>query len=46
MSRTNRPGDLIAAVPYQLGYAPTNSLVTISLRGTSRRIGLVARIDR
>jgi hypothetical protein len=43
--RTNRPGDAIAAAHYQLGYAPTNSLVTMSLRGASRRIGLVARID-
>lgn len=37
--------DLIALVPYQLGYQPANSLVVISLRALRGRVGLIARID-
>ena len=35
------PGDVVAILPYQLGYHPRDSVVVISLRG--RRVGLVAR---
>ncbi len=39
------PGDLVAAVPYLVGFTPTTSLVLVSLRGPRRRVGLVARLD-
>ena len=37
------PGDVVAILPYQLGYHPHDSAVVISLRG--KRVGLVARAD-
>ena len=37
------PGDVVAILPYQLGYHPRDSVVVISLRG--KRVGLVARTD-
>ena len=37
------PGDVIAVLPYQLGYHPRSCVVAVALRG--RRIGLVARTD-
>jgi hypothetical protein len=37
------PGDVLAVLPYQLGFHPKDSLVVVSLRG--RRVGLVQRID-
>ncbi len=37
------PGDVVAILPYQLGYHPRDSVVVISLR--DRRVGLVARAD-
>jgi hypothetical protein len=37
------PGDVVAILPYQLGYHPRDSVVVISLRG--KRVGLVARAD-
>ena len=37
------PGDVLAVLPYQLGYHPRDSIVAISLRG--RRVGLVVRTD-
>ena len=37
------PGDVIAVLPYQLGYHPSRSVVAVALRG--RRLGLVARSD-
>src|SRR5215203_1816262 len=37
------PGDVVAVLPYQLGYHPRDSVVVVSLRG--RRVGLVARCD-
>lgn len=39
------PGDLVAAIPYMLGFTPTHSLVVVSLRGPRLRVGLVARAD-
>ncbi|XVX21599.1 DUF4192 domain-containing protein [Actinomycetota bacterium] len=38
------PGDLAAAVPYQLGYFPHDSLVVVALRDR-RRIDFTQRID-
>lgn len=37
------PDDVVAALPYQLGYQPHDSVVVVSLR--RRRVGLVARCD-
>lgn len=37
------PGDVVAILPYQLGYHPHDSVVVVSLRG--RLVGLVARAD-
>jgi hypothetical protein len=37
------PDDVVAILPYQLGYHPRDSAVVISLRG--KRVGLVARVD-
>ena len=39
------PRDLLALVPYRLGFVPTSSLVLVCLRGPRRRVGLVARVD-
>ena len=37
------PDDVIAVLPYQLGYHPRDCVVAVSLR--DRRVGLVARTD-
>jgi hypothetical protein len=37
------PADVVALLPYQLGYQPTESVVVVTLR--SGRVGLVARTD-
>ena len=37
------PADVLAVLPYQLGFHPRDSLVVVSLHGT--RMGLVQRID-
>ncbi|HEU0103984.1 MAG TPA: DUF4192 domain-containing protein [Mycobacteriales bacterium] len=39
------PGDLAALVPRLVGFAPSESLVVLSLRGPRRRIGLTVRAD-
>lgn len=39
------PRELLALVPYQLGFQPADSLVVISLRGERSRVGLIARVD-
>lgn len=39
------PGDVLAAVPFVLGFEPADSLVAISLRGRRQRVGLVMRTD-
>ena len=38
------PSDMLAVLPYQLGYHPKDSVVAIALHG--RRVGMVARADR
>jgi hypothetical protein len=43
--RVGGPGDLVAAVPYLVGFQPVRSVVVISLRGARLRCGLVARVD-
>lgn len=37
------PGDVLAVLPYQLGYHPRDSVVVVSLR--ERQVGLVLRCD-
>jgi hypothetical protein len=41
------PEDLVAAVPYLVGFAPEQSLVVVAMRrsGRRQRLGLVARFD-
>jgi hypothetical protein len=43
--RVSEPRELLAYIPYRLGYRPSASLVAVSLRGPRRRLGLVARVD-
>ncbi|GGM73669.1 hypothetical protein GCM10012275_50510 [Longimycelium tulufanense] len=47
MSRLNLsgPGDLIAAVPFLLGFYPSDSLVLVTQDADSARLGLVVRAD-
>lgn len=43
--RTCEPRDLIALVPYRLGFRPAESAVVLSLRGPRGRVGMIARVD-
>lgn len=43
--RIREPHELLALIPYQLGFHPQRSAVVVSLRGSRRRVGLVARVD-
>lgn len=43
--RVRGPQDLIAFVPFRLGYQPSESVVVVSLRGSRQVVGLVARMD-
>lgn len=43
--RVSEPRELLALVPYQLGFVPQDSAVLISLRGPRRAVGLIARTD-
>lgn len=40
-----RPEDLLAVVPYRLGFHPRHSLVVLALHGPRRRFGFTARVD-
>lgn len=42
--RTNSPADVLAMIPYQLGFTPSESAVVVSIR-PSGRVGLIARVD-
>lgn len=39
------PRDLVALVPYRLGFEPRDSLVLVSLREPGSHVGLVLRVD-
>lgn len=39
------PAEVVAAVPYLLGFQPANSVVLLSLRGPRHRVGLTLRAD-
>lgn len=43
--RVSEPRELLAYLPYRLGFRPRESLVVASVRGARGRIGLVARVD-
>jgi hypothetical protein len=43
--RARSPEDLLALVPYHLGFHPEHSLVALSLNGPRRRFGFTARFD-
>jgi len=43
--RVREPRELLALLPYQLGFHPQESAVAVSLRAPRGRVGLVARID-
>ncbi|WP_125777334.1 DUF4192 domain-containing protein [Antribacter gilvus] len=43
--RVGGPQDLLAYIPFRLGFRPQDSLVVVSLRGPRRSVGLVARVD-
>ncbi|WP_170176992.1 DUF4192 domain-containing protein [Myceligenerans xiligouense] len=43
--RVRGPQDLIAFVPFRLGYQPSESVVVVSVRGRRQTVGLVARLD-
>lgn len=43
--RTSDVRELLALVPFQLGFRPSESAVLVSLRGARSRVGLVARVD-
>jgi len=43
--RLSSPGDLVEAVPYLLGYHPSDSMVALALRGSRRRVVFTMRLD-
>ncbi|HYQ76039.1 DUF4192 domain-containing protein [Cellulomonas sp.] len=43
--RLGHPRELLALVPYQLGFVPRDSAVLVALRPPGRRLGVVARAD-
>lgn len=43
--RVTEPRELLALIPYQLGFAPADSLVVVALRAPRGRVGLIARVD-
>lgn len=43
--RLSAPADLVEAVPYLLGYHPSDSLVALALRGERRKVGFTMRLD-
>lgn len=43
--QTREPRELLALIPYQLGFKPTDSAVVVSVRADRSRVGLIARVD-
>ncbi|WP_435300231.1 DUF4192 family protein [Timonella sp. A28] len=37
--------EILSLIPYQLGFQPSNSVVVVSLRGQTRQVGMIARVD-
>lgn len=43
--RADHPRELLAAIPYQLGFRPSESLVAVSIRPPRGTVGLMVRLD-
>src|SRR3954470_15722750 len=43
--RVQSTADLVASIPYLVGFTPRRSVVVVSLRGRRLRCGVVARVD-
>jgi len=43
--RVGEPRELLAYIPYRLGFRPSESLVVTSIRAPRGRVGLVVRVD-
>lgn len=43
--RVGEARELLAYIPFQLGFEPRESLVAVSVRARNSRVGLVARVD-
>ena len=43
--RVSSPGDLVEAIPYLLGYHPSDSLVALAMCGPRRRVEFTMRLD-
>jgi hypothetical protein len=43
--KARAPEDILAVVPYRLGFHPRDSLVLLTLNGPRRRFGFTARLD-
>ncbi|SDD02791.1 protein of unknown function [Sanguibacter gelidistatuariae] len=43
--RVREPQELLALIPFQLGFQPRESVVAVSLREPRHRVGLVMRVD-
>ncbi|WP_225754591.1 DUF4192 domain-containing protein [Actinotalea sp. Marseille-Q4924] len=43
--RTREPRELLALIPFRLGFHPRESAVVVSIRAHRSRVGLVARVD-
>src|SRR5690625_475607 len=40
-----RPADIVAYIPYRLGFRPRDSIVLVAMCGPRNRLGLVSRVD-
>lgn len=45
VTKLRDPGDIVAMIPYLLGFTPVDSIVVISLEGPRRRFGPCLRLD-
>lgn len=45
VATAREPADLVAVIPYLLGFQPVESLVVAALEGPRRRLGPLARVD-
>jgi hypothetical protein len=43
--KARAPEDVLAVVPYRLGFHPSDSLVVLAIDGARRRFGFTARVD-
>ncbi len=45
MTTLHGPGDVVAMIPYLMGFTPSESLVVVALQGSRRRFGPCLRLD-